>query len=256
MFETLTTLSAFSLIWAFGVALFAGFIKGAVGFAMPMIMISGLSAVISAEAALAALILPTFVTNIIQALRQGWRAALQSMNRFRYFLIVGAVCISATSQLVPYIPSSLMFLILGLVVTVFAVVLLSGKKFKIPDHRRTQTEIGVGIFAGLVGGVSGIWGPPTVAYLTALNTPKAEQVRAQGVIYGLGAMLLIGAHLNTGVLSKETAPLSVILLIPAFVGIWLGFKAQDRLNQTLFRRLTLIVLIVAGLNLIRRGLIG
>jgi hypothetical protein len=31
---------------------------------------------------------------------------------------------------------------------------------------------------------------------------------------------------------------------------------QDRLDQALFRRLTLIVLVVAGLNLLRRAIFG
>jgi uncharacterized membrane protein YfcA len=38
--------------------------------------------------------------------------------------------------------------------------------------------------------------------------------------------------------------------------MWLGFKLQDRMDQALFRRATLIVLMVAGANLIRRGLLG
>ena len=256
MFEALTTLSAFTLVWAFGVALLAGFIKGAVGFAMPMIMISGLSTVVSAEAALAALILPTFLTNFLQAFRQGWRAAFDMVCQFRAFLIVGFICLVGAAQLVPVIPQSQMFLILGGAVTFFAVILLSGIRFNIPPQKRTITEVGVAVFAGLTGGISGIWGPPTVAYLTAINTPKTEQVRAQGVIYGLGALALLGAHTKTGVISSDTLPLSISLLIPAFLGMWLGFKAQDRLDQALFRRLTLIVLVIAGLNLIRRGLVG
>ena len=54
----------------------------------------------------------------------------------------------------------------------------------------------------------------------------------------------------------ETLPLSVWLVVPAVIGIWLGFKVQDRINQELFRRLTLWVLFLAGLNLIRRGVMG
>jgi uncharacterized membrane protein YfcA len=44
--------------------------------------------------------------------------------------------------------------------------------------------------------------------------------------------------------------------VPALAGLWLGFRLQDRMDQNRFRRATLIVLVVAGLNLIRRGLLG
>jgi uncharacterized membrane protein YfcA len=110
--------------------------------------------------------------------------------------------------------------------------------------------------AGFIGGLSGVWGPPTVIYLTLLEVPKQDHIRAQGVIYGLGSVALFLAHFQTGVISKETLPLSVFALLPAVAGMWLGFRIQDRLDQKLFRKLTLIVLIVAGLNLIRRGMFG
>ena len=56
-------------------ALIAGLVKGVVGFALPMVMISILGSVVSPELALAGLILPTLVTNGQQALRQGTSAA-------------------------------------------------------------------------------------------------------------------------------------------------------------------------------------
>ena len=62
-------------IWQFwaaiGITLFAGFVKGAIGFAMPMIMMSAFGSVLPATTALAALILPTLVTNIQQVFHQG-----------------------------------------------------------------------------------------------------------------------------------------------------------------------------------------
>jgi len=36
----------------------------------------------------------------------------------------------------------------------------------------------------------------------------------------------------------------------------LGFKLGDRFDQERFRRITLLVLIIAGANLIRRGVMG
>jgi len=104
--------------------------------------------------------------------------------------------------------------------------------------------------------VSGVWGATTVAMLTAQNINKNEQMRVQGVIFGLGAIALMFAHMSSGVFRYATAPFSAILVVPAVIGIGFGFAIQDRIDQTVFRRLTLLVLLLAGGNLIRRGLIG
>ena len=238
------------------ITLFAGVVKGAVGFAMPMIMISGISSILPAETALAMLILPTVMTNVTQALRQGWRAAQESIVRFKIYLIVGAVFLLIGAQLVPYLPSHILLLIIGVPVSVFALMQLLGVQFHVRRENQLKAEGMVATIAGFIGGMSGVWGPPTVAYLTAIETPKQEQVRVQGVIYGLGAVLLFLAHLQTGVISMHTLPTSAMMLVPAGIGMLIGFAIQDRLDQAKFKKATLVVLVVAGLNLVRRGLMG
>lgn len=245
------------LLAAFAVALLAGVVKGIVGFAMPMILLSGLSMFMSPELALAALLLPTVVTNGMQILRHGLRAVWQVTVRFRIFLMVGGAMLFGAAQLVPQLPVQLFLLALGVVVTGFALWQLSGLA-PAPGawQQSRKLDITVGAFAGFVGGISGIWGPPTVAYLTAMGTEKRAQMLAQGVIYGLGAVLLVIGHLRSGILNAQTLPLSVLLVVPAIAGMMLGGRISDRFDQATFRKVTLIVMTLGGLNLLRRGIFG
>ena len=224
-------LSPYELGLAALIAILAGFVKGVVGFAMPLVFISGLTIFMPPELALAGLIVPTLVTNAHQALRQGMHAAVRSTIDFRVFLVCG----------VP--------------VTFFALLQLGGYTFKL-SRRNTRVEVVAGAVAGALGGLSGIWGPPTVAYLTALNTPKHEQMRIQGVIYGLGAVALLFAHIGSGVLRAETIGFSLAMVPTAYLGMSIGMAFTDRIDQMAFRRATLAVLLVAGLNLIRRAWLG
>nr|WP_238529759.1 sulfite exporter TauE/SafE family protein [Pseudooceanicola batsensis] len=238
------------------VGLLAGVIKGMVGFAMPMIMISGMGSFVSPELALAGLILPTLATNGWQAMRQGGAAAWAAVKRFRIFLTVGLVALVVSAQMVRILPANVMLLLIGVPIVVFAVTQLMGRQLTLGASPSRWIEVSVAAFAGFIGGFSGVWGPPTVAYLTALQTPKQEHVRVQGVIYGLGALALLGAHMASGVVRAETLPFAVVLLVPALLGMWIGFKVQDRIDQQAFRKATLVVLLLAGGNLLRRGLMG
>ena len=78
-------------------------------------------------------------------------------------------------------------------------------------------------------------------------------MRALGVVFVVGGVVLTVAHLRSGILDAQTTPLSLALTIPSVIGMAIGFAVQDRLEQKTFRRVTLIVLCVAGLNLLRRG---
>ena len=221
---------------------------------MPMIMISAMGSFMSPELALAALIVPTVIANVWQGIRGGLAAAWAAVLRFRFYISIVLVCIALSAQLVTILPASAMLLILGLPIMLFALMQLVGWRLTIrPEHRR-RAEVVIASFAGLIGGISGVWGPPTVAYLTALDTPKADHMRTQGVVYASGAVVLFFAHLRSGVLNAQTLPLSLALVVPALLGMVLGFWAHDRLDQEKFRKATLAVLVIAGLNLVRRGL--
>jgi len=241
------------LIFAFSVTLLAGVIKGLVGFAMPMIMISGLTLILAPDLALAALILPTLLSNLMQAFRGGLLGAARSAWRFRVYLGTLLVVLGVTTQLVPAIPERTFYLILGIPIVLFTLFNLGAKGLRLA-RQSAVLEVAIGIVSGFAGGISGIWGPPTVAYLTALDLAKADHVRVQGIIYASGALMLFLGHSRSGILNAQTLPLSLWMIVPALAGVGLGQLLQDRIDQRLFRRVTLLILLVAGLNLLRRGL--
>lgn len=243
--------------WAFAgalaVTLFAGFVKGAVGFAMPMIMISGMGSFLPPEIALAGLILPTLLTNLLQAFRDGAAAALGVVRRFWRLIGLVVLGIGLAGQLVTSLPQAAFLLILGVPITVFGVTQLAGLPLRFAPRHARRAEIATGIVSGFFGGISGVWGPPLIALLLSLEVDKRTFVRVQGVVYMIGSVALLAAHLRSGVLNAGTAPFSALLIVPALGGMWLGGRLQDRLDQDRFRRLTLMILTLAGLNLIRRA---
>lgn len=243
-----------TVMMAAAVTLFSGFVKGAIGFAMPMIMMSAFGSFLPAQMALALLILPTLATNIQQAGRQGLPAALDSARRYKWHIAMVAIFIFVSAPFARILPPWVMYLALGLPITVFALWQLSGGRVGLPVRHRHAAEIGSGIIGGLYGGISGIWGPPLIVYLLAIRAPKQEQIRVQGVVFLLGAIVLALAHLRSGVLNAQTLPLSALMILPAFAGMQLGFAVQDRLDVAQFRRWTLVLLVLTGLNLVRRAL--
>ncbi|WP_434614960.1 sulfite exporter TauE/SafE family protein [Tabrizicola sp. M-4] len=243
-------------LWAaMAVTLFAGFVKGAVGFAMPLIMVSAFNGFLPPEMAVAGLILPTLVTNLLQATRQGMAAAIGSVVAYRRFLIGTVVFIVVSAPFLTVIPRVAYLLLLGVPVTAFAAAQLAGVPLALPLRHRARAEWGLGIVGGLIGGVSGIWGPPLLVYLLSVGAEKAETVRVQGVVFLIGAVALLVAHLRTGVADAESLLFSAALVVPALLGMVVGYRVQDRLDQARFRRLTQALLVLTGLNLVRQALL-
>ena len=175
-------LTAVQWVGAFAVALLAGYVKGTVGFAMPLIMVSGLSSFLAPELALAALVFPTLVTNAAQALRGGLRQMAAAARRDARYVLVVLAMVALSAQLVTEVSNAALYLIIGIPVCAFSLIQLAGIRFTIRPESRLYCDIGVGGVAGFLGGMSGVWGPPTVLNLTALATPKDGQHRVQGIV--------------------------------------------------------------------------
>lgn len=251
--DALTAHGAGALVVVLLSYLIGGYVKGAIGFALPLIAVSGAATVLPAETAVSTVILSTLATNLQQAFRQGRAALIETCRRFWPTFALTAVFIWVGALLLPGLDERLFFLGLGGFVLLFATIQLAGWNPRIDARAERSAGVGVGVVAGLSGGLSGIWGPPIILYLTALRLSKLEQVRAAGAAFLIGAVMLTPAHAATGVLNAETVWLSALAIVPAYIGMAIGQRTQDRLDIELFRKLTLAVLCLTALNLLRRG---
>lgn len=253
MAELASQFGVWALVGAFAVVLVAGFVKGAVGFALPMIAVSGVGSMMSADVAIAAIILPGLATNLAQSLRGGGAAFVETFVKYWRLNVTMFLLIGLFAQLVVVLPGWALFAVLGVTVTGTGLLQLGGWRPHWAPRHDSAVQFATGGLAGVFGGLTGAWGPPVLLYLVARDTPKAEMVRAQGIVFLLGSIILIGAHLVSGLLDRDTVPFSAALVIPAVGGLLLGRLVQDRLDQAKFRKLTLFVLVLAGLNLLRRA---
>ncbi len=125
---------------ALAVTVFAGFVKGAVGFAMPLILVSAFAVFLPQDLALAGLILPTLFTNLSQAFRQGVGPAVETARTYRRFLVATVVFIAVSAPFADAIPRTGYLLMLGVPITIFAGLQLMGRSLVIRLHHRDRAE--------------------------------------------------------------------------------------------------------------------
>ena len=204
--DTLALMPLWAFAGAIGVTLFAGFVKGATGFAMPLIMISGLSLFIDPLIAVAGIILPIVDVQRGSGLslrarprRVGW-----SGNTGANILIV-CVTILIVAQFIMVVPTHVFYLILGVPVVILSLIQLFGVRFHIPESRRRLAEWGVGLVAGGLGGLTGGHGVRHGAVSSSRSKrPRPKQLLVQGVVYGVGSISLLAGHVQSG--GPETSP--------------------------------------------------
>ena len=92
-----------------------------------------------------------------------------------------------------------------------------------------------------------------MAHLISLKIEKNEQIKVQGIMYSFGSILLLFGHLYSGIFNLYTFSLSLSLVPLSIVGLFIGSIIRNKINQTTFKTYTLIMILIASINLIRKA---
>ena len=124
---------------------------------------------------------------------------------------------------------------------------------QIAARHEPSIGIAVGLGSGLLGGVSSLTGPILITYFMALRLSREAFVSSISLVYLAGSLPLYGAMVGFGKISPAELALSVVALLPVYLGMRLGRQVRQRLNEKLFRHVVLALLVVIAIILLTKG---
>ncbi len=136
-------------------------------------------------------------------------------------------------------------LIIGLLIVVFGVAFLSGFQHKAKKERIAFLPIG--FISGLLNSSTALSGPPIILFFT--NQGLTKQVFRANIV-GYFIVLNLSTYpvfIYNGLLTTETVKYALILMPGMLAGVFTGIKLASKINEQVFRRIALIVVIIAGL---------
>ncbi|WP_405379488.1 sulfite exporter TauE/SafE family protein [Phascolarctobacterium sp.] len=157
------------------------------------------------------------------------------------------------SKVLNIIPVVKLELFLG-VVLILATLLMS-LQYTVPIKNKTLGRLGAGVLSGFFGASTSVSGPPLVLYFLNEHTAK-EEMRANMIwIFGVTGILMVGASYWAGNISAVENWDYMYTMIPGtLLGIWAGEKMFRYLNQQLFRRLSLCIVLAGALMMLAHGI--
>lgn len=236
------------------VFLLAGTVKGSVGIGLPTMAMGLMTLFVDPRSAIAILLLPMLLANLWQVYRAGeTRRATMTYLPFGLCL---ALFVGLTVVLSRDVSDAILIGSLGSVIILFVAVSLTRWAPHIGSEQDRLAQIVFGSIAGVMGGLTAVWAPPMAIYLAARQVPKEEFVRASGLLISVGSIPLIAGYVSQGVVTRDLFALSVLVLVPTFLGFALGEKIRRHLSEVLFRKVLLGIFLLMGLNLLRRSVFG
>jgi len=238
----------------FAVFVFGGLVKGVTGVGLPLVLVPLATQFVDVPVAVALVSVSMVATNIVQAAEGGrTAAAVRHLLPILLPLAVGAVI---GTHLLITIDRHRLNLVIGISFLSLALLLLCLPRLRIGQGAARWSGPFVGFGAGVLGGMSAIFGPPMIAYMVGLGVDPDIFVKHMAILALTAATTMLIVLGGSGAMSGGDFLMSAAALIPIQLGMPLGRWLRNRIKPSWFRILVLVVLAASGLDMLRRALSG
>lgn len=218
----------------------AGLVQGTSGFGFGLVAVTFLSFVMNIKDASVGLVLVSLSINIFIF----WR--LRSAFRFE--------------RIMPLLISSLAGVPLGVLILIKAdenilkrilglILIIAVIQGLFPRLRRKRWHawwlgIPCGLFSGALSGAFATGGPPIVAFLSNQNFGRLRYVASVQLVLGVSAIIRFLCLTINNSLNIKLLSLSLIGAVAAVSGAFIGLHILKKINQELFRKIILGILMI------------
>ena len=245
---------SFTILAIVGTFLIAGTVKGVIGLGLPTVSLAIITVVIDLPHAMALLLVPSFITNLWQAVVGGNGGVI--VRRIWPFLLMATVTVWLGATALTRIDLSLLSALLGALLVVYSAVNLAGLRFRISMCQEAWIGPLIGSANGILTGMTGSFVVPGVLYLQAIGLSRDMLIQAMGMLFTASTLALAFALQGNDLLTIELGKWSTVALLPATIGMVLGQRIRQRLSEQLFRRIFFISLLVLGAYIIASAFDG
>lgn len=165
------------------------------------------------------------------------------------FIVGGALGVPAGTALLTTVDQHTLRVSMGVLLVIYSLYSLIRPALK-SVQGGLPADFGVGVANGLIGGLTGLGGIAVTIWCQIRGGPKdAQRAVFQPVMFSTFVMSAVSFAI-AGAFSVETFRLYALALPVLAAGIWAGFGLYGRLDDAAFRKVILLLLLVAGLSLI------
>ncbi|WP_394845556.1 sulfite exporter TauE/SafE family protein [Pendulispora brunnea] len=229
-----------------------GLVKGLTGLGLPPVVLGILTAAIGIQPAKALILIPTFLTNVLQACTGGRGRAVTV--RTWPFLVAATALTASGAFTLHYFDASLMSSLLGMGLMIYGVLGLFKMRLTIRERWVHPTGVIFGGINGFLTGLTGSSAVPGIFYLQSLGLSRDELIQSMGILFTLSTIGLAWSLRMQDLLSANLAVMSAIALIPATIGMSIGNRIRKGIPEEKFRTVFHVALLSLGLYIAIRHL--
>jgi uncharacterized protein len=227
----------------------AGIISGLTGFGFALVTTPLLVLILPPTVVVPVVALLSLLSHLVVLLE-----TLPWIRLNRIWLLALAAVIGAPlgTYLLLALDAAVLKVLIGMVTTLSALALLFG--FTRPIRNERLASLPVGLASGLLGGSTGMSGPPVVLFFSNQGVDKHVFRANLNLYFILLACSTLPSQAIAGLITREVLTYAAWFIAALLLGTLAGMRLARRVHETDFRRVTLVVVIASGLSAIASAL--
>ena len=222
---------------AVGAALLAGAVRGFTGFGSALILSPSLAALYGPQVAVPVALLLEFALAapfVPPAVR------LVDRRRTALLCVAAAVTIPLGAYVLTAVDArALRWAICAMVLVAVAII---GSGWRYHGRPHPAATAATGALSGLLGGSTGLSGPPVIFYELSGSGPIARMRASFMVFFAWVDVVALASFAATGTLRARPLVIALALVAPYLGAAGIGARLFGRASETFYRRLALVVL--------------
>ena len=213
---------------------------------LPTISLVVLTLILDIETAITMIVIPSFVTNLWQAVTG--KHLRELIREFWFYLILSGLSVYVGTSLFFNMSNNVPTLLLALIIIFYSIMVLTGKTIPFLNKHLFFSKSFIFSSNGILAGLTGTLIVPGVFYFQSLNFEKEKLLQALGIHFSILSLFLgFSKSYHKTIFDFEMLFLSSTSCISAFIGMFIGRVILKKINERMFRKIFLFSLLIIGI---------
>lgn len=229
------------------IVLFSSIVHGSIGFGFGMISTPLIALFTDMQTTIMIMLLPTMAVNIISISSEG--NFFEALKRFWLIILLMVVGSVMGTLLLVYYNSEYFKLLLAFIIFIYLLQSIVKIEASFVSKYPKSCTYGLGIFGGMLSGLTNIVAPLMIMYTLELKYSKKDTIQLSNLCFLFTKIGQIGAFVYLSSFTSHTFSLSLFNVVVISLGMFIGIKIKKHIDIKFYVKILKILLFISASTL-------
>jgi len=230
------------------IVFWASIVHGSIGFGFGMICTPLVALFTDIQTTIMLMLFPTMLVNIVSIISEG--RFFEAIRKFWFIIFLMVVGSAIGTVLLIYANSDYFKFLLAAIIFIYLLQSKVKMRLSFISKYPKFSTYGLGIFGGIISGLTNIVAPLMIMYTMELNYSKKDTIQLSNLCFLFTRFGQLAVFLYYSSFAIHTLEISMISIIAVSIGLFFGIKVKEKIDTKLYIKILKFLLFFIASTLV------